>query len=58
VRSAPAAPVELFQSAIARPDPWSQYAVQADGQRFLFVRPRQNEAMKASPIIVVLNWRN
>jgi hypothetical protein len=55
----PAAPVELFQSPLARPQlEWAQYAATADGQRFLFQRPRPAQAIEASPITVVVNWNS
>jgi hypothetical protein len=33
-----------------------QYAVSADGQRFLFLQPRGDGATASSPITVVVNW--
>ena len=49
-----APPVELFQSPFVRP--WlevDQYSVSKDGQRFLFIRPRE---MTDVPITVLVNW--
>jgi Tol biopolymer transport system component len=50
-----AAPVELFQSPFIQP--WlevDQYSPSKDGQRFLFIRPRE---LSDIPITVIANWR-
>jgi hypothetical protein len=52
------APVEQFQSPLARPLPTiDQYSVTRDGQRFLFIQPRRDQASSTPPITVVVNWQ-
>ena len=53
-RLEPGDPVRLFHTGIAAWPDIDQYAVTADGQRFLILRPPR--ATAASPITVVLNW--
>ncbi|HXT71594.1 MAG TPA: protein kinase [Vicinamibacterales bacterium] len=51
------APVELFQSPITRPRlDLDEYWPTKDGQRFLFIRPKQAATAKVQPITVVVNW--
>jgi hypothetical protein len=33
-----------------------QYGVTHDGQRFLFIQPRPNDAVVVPPMTVVVNW--
>jgi eukaryotic-like serine/threonine-protein kinase len=50
-------PVELFQSPISSPNlTLDQYNVARDGQRFLFLQPRQDQAVAGVPMTVVVNW--
>lgn len=50
------APVELFQSPRAAPNlTIDLYSVTKDGQRFLFIRPRETTAAR-QPVSVVINW--
>jgi eukaryotic-like serine/threonine-protein kinase len=51
------APVLLFQSPLANPNLGiDQYDVTHDGKRFLFIKPKQDQAATVSPITVVVNW--
>ena len=50
-------PVELFQSPLAPPNlTIDQYTVARDGQRFLFIQPRQDQTVTGVPMTVVVNW--
>ena len=50
------APSLLFQSPLASPTlTIDQYAPSSDGQRFLFIRPRQATGAKAQ-MLVIANW--
>jgi serine/threonine protein kinase len=50
----PGDPVRLFHTGIAARPNTDQYAVTADGRRFLILKP--SRATDAAPITVVLNW--
>jgi Tol biopolymer transport system component len=50
----PGSPTSLFQTGISPSPGLDQYAVTADGQRFLVITPLPGEA--ASPITVIQNW--
>lgn len=48
-------PVPLFKTAISQPTGIrNQYAVSADGRRFLIITPTRE--MQSAPLTVVLNW--
>ncbi len=54
-----ATPAKLFASPLPRPMlAIDQYAVPRDGQRFLFIRPRGDQAGTLAPVTVVVNWRS
>ena len=50
----PGIPKPLFDLALARTVPGSDYAVSSDGQRFLFLSRLNESGM--SPLAVVMNW--
>ena len=53
-----AAPVLLFQTPLSQVNlTIDQYAVTADGQRFLIVRPRTGVASPTMTLNVIVNWR-
>ncbi len=52
VTGAPGAAVELFSGPYV---PGTNYAVSPDGQRFLMIRPREDDAFRRE-VTVVLNW--
>jgi hypothetical protein len=48
-------PARLFDTGLAAPSPWiEQYAVSADGRRFLILKPRGNTVRNS--VGVILNW--
>ena len=50
-------PVELFQSPLAPPNlTINRSSVARDGQRFLFIQPRQDQTVAGVPMTVVVNW--
>jgi len=49
------APTRLFDTGLVAPSPWvEQYAVAADGQRFLILKPSDNKVRNSMGVI--LNW--
>jgi Tol biopolymer transport system component len=53
-RMEPANPVRLFHTGISAAPDIDHYAVTADGQRFLILKP--SRPTDATPVTVVLNW--
>ena len=48
-------PNRLFDTGLATPSPWiEQYAVSADGRRFLILKPREDKVRNS--VGVILNW--
>jgi hypothetical protein len=53
-RLEPGHPARLFHTGISAGPDIDQYAVTADGQRFLILKP--SRATDAAPVTIVLNW--